>query len=136
MSNHSSNPTAIPIQLQFAGNDRVFSFDTAIIPPLLHVVCKCRDPSIRRKALALLASSFRREGGWDADYAGSIGRWMIEREEMGLENISSVGEVLEECRVVVVGSMALGIMALGRRSALVRYKQGRQNGELREWIVW
>ncbi|KAI9643492.1 hypothetical protein NHQ30_008111 [Ciborinia camelliae] len=100
-------------------NGRVFSFDTAIIPPLLCVVSKCRDPSLRRKAHALMSSSFRREGGWDSDYASSIGRWTIDKEEEGLENISKAGDVLESTRIVVAE-----IRSLERRRALIKFRQG------------
>ncbi|KAF7943326.1 hypothetical protein EAE96_011255 [Botrytis aclada] len=117
-------------------NGRVFSFDTAIIPPLLCVACKCRDPSLRRRAHALLVSSFRREGGWDSDLASSIGRWTIDKEEKGLENISRAEEVVESSRIVVTE-----ITSLGRRKALIRFRQGprRDDGDeelQEEWIVW
>ncbi|TGO80171.1 hypothetical protein BELL_0013g00220 [Botrytis elliptica] len=117
-------------------NGRVFSFDTAIIPPLLCVACKCRDPSLRRRAHALLVSSFKREGGWDSDLASSIGRWTIDKEEKDLENISRAEEVVESSRIVVTE-----ITSLGRRKALIKFRQGpsRNNGDegpQEEWIVW
>lgn len=114
----------------------VFSFDTVIIPPLVFVVCKCRDPSIRRKAHTLLSTSLRREGLWDSDYASSIGKWYIDKEEKGLEYISRAEEVLEATKIVV-----LGIISLGRRRALIKFRQGpcRKDGDLdlqEELIVW
>ncbi|TGO55143.1 hypothetical protein BCON_0096g00360 [Botryotinia convoluta] len=117
-------------------NGRVFSFDTAIIPPLLCVACKCRDPSLRRRAHALLVSSFKREGGWDSDLASSIGRWTIDKEEKDLENISRAEEVVESSRIVVTE-----ITSLGRRKALIKFRQGprRDDGDeelQEEWIVW
>ena len=115
-------------------NGRVFSFDTAIIPPLLCVACKCRDPSLRRKAHALLVSSFKREGSWDSEFASSIGRWTIDKEEKGLENISRAEEVVESSRIAVTE-----ITSHGRRKALIKFRQGtlQDYGKLQEeWIVW
>ncbi|KAA8566423.1 hypothetical protein EYC84_008988 [Monilinia fructicola] len=119
-----------------ADNGRVFSFDTAIVPPLLWVVCKCRDPSIRRKAHDLLSSACRREGGWDSDYASSIGKWTMNKEEEGLGNISNAEKVLESNRIAVVR-----LSPLGRRRALVKFTQGPcrdgRSAELEEeYIVW
>ncbi|KAM3086406.1 hypothetical protein ACMFMG_000542 [Clarireedia jacksonii] len=115
---------------------RVFSFNTAIVPPLLCVVCKCRDPGIRRKAWSLLSTSARREGGWDSDYATSIGRWTIDKEEEGLEQISKAEQVPEATRVVVAE-----ILSVGRRRALVKYWQGPRPASVdvqlkEEWISW
>ncbi|TGO26611.1 hypothetical protein BPAE_0056g00320 [Botrytis paeoniae] len=117
-------------------NGRVFSFDTAVIPPLLCVACKCRDPSLRRRAHALLVSSFKREGGWDSDLASSIGRWTIDKEEKNLENISRAEEVVESSRIAVTE-----ITCLGRRKALIKFRQSprRDDGDeelQEEWIVW
>ncbi|RAL64587.1 hypothetical protein DID88_001622 [Monilinia fructigena] len=119
-----------------ADDGRVLSFDAVIVPPLLWVACKCRDPSVHRKAYAFLSSSCRREGGWDSDYASCIGKWTIDKEEEGLEDISSAEKVLESNRIVVVR-----ISSLGRRKALVKFTQGpcRDGGsaELKEeCIVW
>ncbi|KAF7876530.1 hypothetical protein EAF04_001619 [Stromatinia cepivora] len=116
-------------------NEPIFSFDTVIIPPLVCVVCKCRDTLLRRRAHALLSSSFRREGLWDSDYASSIGKWSIDKEEEGLENISNA-EVLGPTRIVVSE-----ITSLGRRRALIKFRQGprREAGDIdlqEELVVW
>ncbi|KAF7928938.1 uncharacterized protein EAE97_009780 [Botrytis byssoidea] len=117
-------------------NGRVFSFDTAIIPPLLCVACKCRDPSLRRRAHALLVSSFKREGGWDSDLGSSIGRWTIDKEEKNLENISRAEEVVESSRIVITE-----ITSLGPRKALIKFRQGPRRDDRdeelqEEWILW
>lgn len=44
-----------------------FNLDNGIIPPLVYAGIKCRDPILRRRAVALLyRSPWRREGLWDA----------------------------------------------------------------------
>ncbi|CAD6455936.1 34a17c56-34bc-4977-b6df-1579eb10a3c7 [Sclerotinia trifoliorum] len=117
-------------------NGPVCSFNTVIIPSLVFVVYKCRDPSIRRKAHALLSSSFRQEGLWDSEFASGIGKWSIDKEEKGLENISRAEEVLGSSRIVVSKTASLG-----RRRALIKFRQGSRGnaGDLdlqEELIVW
>ncbi|KAK0104492.1 hypothetical protein ONS95_004780 [Cadophora gregata] len=61
-----------------------FSFDTGIVPPLHVTASKCRNPVIRREAIALLFSSPRQEGMWDGVLSARIGRWLAGCEEDGL----------------------------------------------------
>ncbi|KAL2067285.1 hypothetical protein VTL71DRAFT_1709 [Oculimacula yallundae] len=61
-----------------------FSFDTGIVPPLHVTASKCRDPTIRRAAIALLFASPRQEGMWDGVLSARIGRWLASCEEEGL----------------------------------------------------
>ncbi|KAH7330318.1 hypothetical protein BKA65DRAFT_404314 [Rhexocercosporidium sp. MPI-PUGE-AT-0058] len=61
-----------------------FSFDTGIVPPLHVTASKCRDPAIRREAIAILWSSPRQEGMWDGVLSARIGRWLAACEEDGL----------------------------------------------------
>ncbi|KAI9644520.1 tRNA A64-2'-O-ribosylphosphate transferase [Ciborinia camelliae] len=66
-------------------NTSRFSFDIGIVPPLHVVATKCREPSIRRKAVDLLFRSPRQEGMWDGVLSARIGRWIISCEEDGLD---------------------------------------------------
>jgi hypothetical protein len=43
-----------------------FTFEMGVIPPLYFVAAKCRDPTIRRRALSLLKKAPRRESSWSA----------------------------------------------------------------------
>ena len=67
-----------------------FTFEMGIIIPLYIAALKCRQPSIRQRALAILAKSPRREGFWDSRMAVSMAERIIEAEdceakgEMGL----------------------------------------------------
>ncbi|KAG4442728.1 hypothetical protein IFR05_001745 [Cadophora sp. M221] len=69
--------------IQLPRNTR-FSFDTGIVPPLHVTASKCRDPVIRREAIALLFASPRQEGMWDGVLSARIGRWLASCEEDGL----------------------------------------------------
>ncbi|KAH7412958.1 hypothetical protein BKA64DRAFT_637638 [Cadophora sp. MPI-SDFR-AT-0126] len=57
------------------------SFDMTVIPSLYNVACRCRDPIVRRKAIALLSNSARREGIWDSDVSAAIAQRVMEIEE-------------------------------------------------------
>jgi hypothetical protein len=57
------------------------SFELSPIVPLFIVACRCRDPVIRRRAIALLLSYRRREGVWDSLGAGMVAAQCMKREE-------------------------------------------------------
>jgi hypothetical protein len=57
------------------------SFELSPIVPLFIVACRCRDPFIRRRAIALLLSYRRREGVWDSLGAGMVAAQCMKREE-------------------------------------------------------
>ena len=62
-----------------------FQFDSHIVIPLVMVGHKCRDPSLRRRAISLMLSHPRREGVWDSMLAGRCAAWAMEVEEEHLE---------------------------------------------------
>jgi hypothetical protein len=57
------------------------SFELSPIVPLFIVACRCRDPIIRRRAIALLLSYRRREGVWDSLGAGMVAAQCMKKEE-------------------------------------------------------
>ncbi|KAE8330582.1 hypothetical protein BDV39DRAFT_212888 [Aspergillus sergii] len=60
---------------------RTFSFDLGIVSPLYIVGVRCRDMSIRRKAIQLLESCERREILWDSTLTAMAARRVMEFEE-------------------------------------------------------
>ncbi|KAK0109470.1 hypothetical protein ONS95_002162 [Cadophora gregata] len=58
-----------------------FSFDSGVIIPLWFTGHKCRDPVLRRRAIALLLTFPRREGVWDSVFAGLVIECVREFEE-------------------------------------------------------
>ena len=80
---------------------RSYSVDLNIVYPLLFIVMKCRDPRIRRKALALLSEAPRQEGIWDSELFVALGRWSIQKEERG-RVVRSTEDVPADARVTYV----------------------------------
>lgn len=70
-----------------------FSINIAIIPVLYFVALRCRDPFIRRKAVALLGNTARREGVWDAQASTRIAREIIAIEEESLSRMYGLMEI-------------------------------------------
>ena len=64
-----------------AHNSSSFLFDMEIVSPLYYVATKCRHPQIRRRAIAVLKRTHRREGLWDSDMAAAIAERQMEIEE-------------------------------------------------------
>jgi hypothetical protein len=60
-----------------------FSLSLGLISPLYIIVSRCRDPTIRRRALHLLYTCNRKEGIWDSKLAARVGQRIIEVEEAG-----------------------------------------------------
>ena len=63
------------------------SFTKEFIAALYYTACKCRNPSIRRRALAILESSPREEMFGSPRFVTAIGNMIIKLEEEGLEEI-------------------------------------------------
>ena len=64
-----------------SGKLQPVSFDMQVIGPLYYTTVKCRDPTLRRRALSLLKLAPRREGLWNAHHAFVTARRVIELEE-------------------------------------------------------
>ena len=79
----------------------LFSLDLALIPCLFYIAIKCRDPTIRRRAVAILNKAPRREGLWDAREAVIVAEHVIEFEERNIyyNNIGECRVIPEESRV-------------------------------------
>jgi hypothetical protein len=60
-----------------------FSLSLGLITPLYITVSRCRDPTIRRRALHLLYTCNRREGIWDSQLAARVAQRIVEVEEAG-----------------------------------------------------
>jgi hypothetical protein len=60
---------------------------------ILHLVAtKCREPSVRQQAIALLLAVHRRESMYDSILAGKIGQWMMDIEEEGADENGNIPE--------------------------------------------
>jgi Fungal specific transcription factor domain/Fungal Zn(2)-Cys(6) binuclear cluster domain len=77
------------------GQPGPFAFELGIIPPLHLCAMKCREPRLRRRAIALLLSYPRREGCWDGVQLGKVDTWIMQLEEEGMDEF---GHIPEESR--------------------------------------
>ena len=68
----------------------VFGFEIGAIAPLHLTAMKCRIPSIRRQAIAMLLSIPRREGCWDAMLLAKVDEWLLGIEEEKLDEFGLV----------------------------------------------
>ncbi|KAF2872183.1 hypothetical protein BDV95DRAFT_38257 [Massariosphaeria phaeospora] len=66
------------------------SFELSPIVPLFLTACRCRDPVLRRRAIALLLNCRRREGVWDSFGAGMVALQCVKLEE-GIDQIVDLG---------------------------------------------
>lgn len=75
--------TASPAQEQrmHSGASANFTFDTCLVPALYYVALRCRHPSTRRAAIALLSRDLPREGLWDPDLYRIVAERIVEIEE-------------------------------------------------------
>ena len=61
----------------------VFALEGGINIAVYTVAANCRDPRIRRKAIAVLHGAIRQEGAWNGRFAAELARMMMLREERG-----------------------------------------------------
>lgn len=59
------------------------SFSLGIVDPLYEVCARCREPSLRRRALELLARHPRQECVWSSWSAWKVGKFLMRMEEEG-----------------------------------------------------
>lgn len=59
------------------------SFSLGIVDPLYEVCARCRDPTLRRRALDLLAKHPRQECVWSSWSAWKVGKFLMRMEEEG-----------------------------------------------------
>lgn len=81
-----------------------FGFSLGLISPLFLIATRCRDPTTRKEAVAVLRSMHRSEGCWDSCSAALIAKHVINVEERGLTVIQSMGDVTAFSRIRLVGA--------------------------------
>lgn len=96
--------SAAVIDAQKASNETpsqkpVFQLDYSLIGPLFSVAHKCRDPGLRRKAIAMLYSAPRQEGVWDSILTARVAERIMNLEEEGLGEIKCAADVPDWMRI-------------------------------------
>ena len=64
-----------------------FSLDVSTVAPLYTIVHRCRDPVVRRRAIALLHSAPRQEGLWNSIVTARVCEKIMLVEEAGLGEV-------------------------------------------------
>ena len=77
----------------------LFSMDQNIVTPLFSIAHGCRDPIIRRRAIALLYSAPRQEGLWHSIITARVAEKIMMMEEAGLGEVKSSADVPDENRI-------------------------------------
>ena len=72
-----------PCLIKSSQDSGLYHFDLGILPALYLVGTRCRDKTVRAKAIDLISSSPYREGIWDSGAIASISSW-IRSVEVGL----------------------------------------------------
>lgn len=106
------------------------SLDNGIVSSLYGVAIQCRDPTIRRKAIALLRAGHRQEGVWNSVLIASVAEEVMNIEEEGLDNPKSCEDIPEWARIIAVDPT---LDPDGRR-AIVRYSKSGKPGSPRKTI--
>jgi hypothetical protein len=81
-----------------------FGFSLGLISPLFLIATRCRDPSLRREAVAVLRSTHQSEGCWDSCSAALIAEHVINIEERGLTVAQSATDITTFSRLRLVGA--------------------------------
>ena len=113
-----------------------FLFDMEIVSPLYLVAIKCRHPLIRRRAIAVLRHTVRREGLWDSVKAAAVAERVIQIEEKDLKVLD--GSVLPE-EVARVANVHIdsgpGLNPSGHKLTFFTMPRGVR-GEWNTWDEW
>ncbi|KAJ3495468.1 hypothetical protein NLG97_g3373 [Lecanicillium saksenae] len=99
----------LAIRLAFEGKEhtdgaRIFHMDTGIVTVAFLIAMRCRDPLIRRRALALLSLGPLQEGVWNRTLASQAAYGLIALEEHQLKVAMSCDDIPRESRVTQVSA--------------------------------
>lgn len=92
-----------------------FSMDVSIVSPLFTLIVRCRDPALRRRAIALLYSAPRQEGLWHSITTARVCERIMNLEEAGL-GVVKTAEDIPICNRICGADMHFDM--LGRRGYL------------------
>ena len=73
-----------PIEQYRAIAPSTFLFDMEVISPVYFIGMNCRHPVLRRRAIAILKHTMRREGLWDSYKAAAVAERIMQIEEVHL----------------------------------------------------
>ena len=109
-------------------NAKVIYLDIGIILPLFLVAIKCRQPTIRRRAVALLKKAPEREGIWVRTDCLSHAEWKISAEEQGHKESMAKGGVLP-VSARICGERPKQTVIAGQLVTVMTFRRGGGNIE-------
>ncbi|GKT54702.1 C6 zinc finger domain protein [Colletotrichum tofieldiae] len=132
---HSSFFTELMDELEELARStyRRFSVDLGVIPLAYYVAVKCRHPTTRRRAVALLESSPRREAMWDSLAAARVSRESVRIEEDGLQHVEDAADVPAEARLDTLVSW---VDLEACKAHLMAKRQGEVNLTVDKVLEW
>jgi hypothetical protein len=140
-SDTDSDSTSTPRILKCAKTQPFFSLELGITIPLFNFAIKCRDPILRRRAIAIMRFANRREGLWDSTAAADVAQRVVDVEEEGAVAIRGVvisaSQIPEDRRIVIVQSMVNVEKGLVRLRLLSRPNPASEDFMVREeWVQY
>lgn len=96
-----------------------FTLDIGVVGPLYDIAHRCRDPSIRRRAIRLLYAYPRQEGMWDGVLSARVAERIVAIEESGLGVVKTCADVPDWART----SEACPIFDPEHRKAILCYQR-------------
>ena len=79
-----------------------FSLDVSLVSPVYAVAHKCREPNLRRRAIAILKKAQRQEGLWDSTIAARVAERIVAIEEDAVGDVAKYERIPMWARVVGV----------------------------------
>ncbi len=111
-----------------------FEHDHAIIPSLFLTACRCRDPVIRREAIAIMRRRRWREDIWDSAISAHIAEYLMLLEETGLGDVKSCHDIPDFSRLYLVGATFFAYNSEGYQLQLSVFENQRPLRTKRELI--
>ena len=90
LSGSQSPRSSLPSPSPSPSSQPAFSLDAHVNAYLYGIAIRCRDPRVRRKAIAVMKAANKHEGLWRADLAARIAERIVQLEEEGWQ--ASAGE--------------------------------------------
>ncbi|KAI1412063.1 hypothetical protein F5Y13DRAFT_180413 [Hypoxylon sp. FL1857] len=110
----------------------VLSLDMGIIPALCYIILKCRERSIRYKAMELLKSAPEREGMWHRDSIIVATNWKVTVEERLAAGVLGVDQSPLPISARIYREKVRDASMDGK-SAVVRFDGGPAGSSITEW---
>lgn len=91
----------IAAEIQSSTPSSMFSYEIGYLAPLYCAATRCREPSIRRRAIAVLRNYPRQEGVLESVAASTLAAAAMEAEEAGLD-VRCAADIPEDHRVLAM----------------------------------